>query len=200
MLVKMLADHMKTTTMGEAREFDIQRSCGWQSYVEIAADKTAPLLTAPLEGVAAMALHGGASATIGAYFRCLGNAYQIANDILNFRGDDGAATIGSDLGRRAPNAVVVLYRDSLTAEKRARFDSWYASGSSDQLGWWQEAVKESAAMRVAAVRMHGMLDESERLAASLPEDLLEVITPVQQMLEQVCRRSVRALTPQNSVF
>ena len=95
MLVKILADHMKTTIMGEAREFDIQRSCDWQSYVEIAADKTAPLLTAPLEGVAAMALHGGASATVGAYFRCLGNACQIANDILNFRGDDGAATIGS---------------------------------------------------------------------------------------------------------
>ena len=68
-LVKILADHMKTT-MGEAREFDIQRSCNWQSYVEIAADKTTPLLTA-LEGVAAMALHGVASATIGAYFRCM---------------------------------------------------------------------------------------------------------------------------------
>ena len=57
-----------------------------------------------------------------------------------------------------------------------------------------------AAMKVAAVRMHGMLDESERLAASLPEELMEVITPVQQMLEQVCQKSVRALTPQNSVF
>ena len=78
MLVKILADHMKTTTMGEAREFDIKRNSDWQTYVEIAADKTAPLLTAPLEGVAAMALHGGASANVGAYFRCLGNAYQIA--------------------------------------------------------------------------------------------------------------------------
>ena len=115
-----------------------------------------------------MALHGGASATIGAYFRCLGNAYQIANDILNFQGDDGAATIGSDLGRRAPNAVVVLFRDSLTAEKRSVFDSWYASGSSEHLAQWQDAITESAAMKVAAVRMHGMLDESERLAASLP--------------------------------
>jgi hypothetical protein len=38
------------------------------------------------------------------------------------------------------------------------------------------------------------------LAASLPEELVAVITPVQQMLEQVCQRSVRALTPQNSVF
>lgn len=200
MLVKILADHMKTTTMGEAREFDIQRSCNWQSYVEIAADKTAPLLTAPLEGVAAMALHSGASATISAYFRSLGNAYQIANDILNFQGDDGAATVGSDLGRRAPNAVVVLFRDSLTDEKRNSFDKWYLSGSSERLAHWQEQIAESAAMKVAAVRMNGMLDESGRLAASLPEELVKVITPVQQMLEQVCQRSVRALTTQNSVF
>ena len=76
-----------------------------------------------------MALHGGASANVSAYFRCLGNAYQIANDILNFQGDDGAATIGSDLGRRAPNAVVVLFRDSLADEKRIIFDDWYASGA-----------------------------------------------------------------------
>ena len=200
MLVKILADHMKTTTLGEARELDIQRSCNWQSYIDIAADKTAPLLTAPLEGVASMALHSGASATIGAYFRCLGNAYQIANDILNFQGDDGAATMGSDLGRRAPNAVVVLFRDTLTAEKRNRFDSWYALGNSEQLAYWQETIAESAAMKVAAVRMHGMLDESARLAASLPEELVEVITPVHQMLEQVCQRSVRALKPQNSAF
>ncbi len=200
MLVKILADHMKTTTMGEAREFDIKRSSDWQTYVEIAADKTAPLLTAPLEGVAAMALHGGASANVGAYFRCLGNAYQIANDILNFQGDDGAATIGSDLGRRAPNAVVVLYRDSLADEKRIIFDGWYASGSSEQLAQWREAIMESAAIKVAIVRMQGMLDESKRLAASLPDELMEVITPVQQMLEQVCQKSVRALAPQNCVF
>ena len=80
------------------------------------------------------------------------------------------------------------------------FDGWYASGSSEQLAQWQDAITESAAMKVAAVRMHGMLDESERLAASLPEELMEVITPVQQMLEQVCQKSVRALTPQNSVL
>ena len=200
MLVKILADHMKTTTMGEARELNIQRNCNWQSYVEIAADKTAPLLTAPLEGVAAMALHAGASVTIGAYFRCLGNAYQIANDILNFQGDDGAATAGSDLGRRAPNAVVVLFRESLTDNMRSIFDHWYMSGSSEELAYWREQIAGSAAIKVAAVRMHGMLDESDRLAASLPEELVKVVTPVRQMLEQVCQRSVGALAQQNSVF
>ena len=61
MLVKILATHMKTTTDGEAREFDVQPVRDWGHYLKGAGDKTAPLLTAPLEGVAAMALHGGAA-------------------------------------------------------------------------------------------------------------------------------------------
>ena len=105
MLVKILATHMKTTTDGEAREFDVQPVRDWDHYLKGAGDKTAPLLTAPLEGVAAMALHGGAAPIIGDCFRALGNAYQIANDILNFSGGDGANTRGSDLGRRAPMAL-----------------------------------------------------------------------------------------------
>ena len=192
MLVKILADQMKTTTMGEAREFDIGRPWNWQHYLEIAADKTAPLLTAPLQGVATMALHGGASAIIGSYFRCLGNAYQIANDILNFKGDDGDATCGSDLGRRAPNAVVVLFREGLDEVAKARFDAWYASGSDDD-GRWQKQLMGSSAINVAVAKMNGMLDQSERLAAALPEELVEVITPVQQMLLHVCQKSVGAL-------
>ena len=68
-----------------------------------------------------MALHGNAAAAIGSYFRSLGTAYQIANDILNFRALDGAADLGSDLARRAPNAVVVQYRQSLCAERSVSF-------------------------------------------------------------------------------
>lgn len=195
MLVKILASHMKTTTLGEACEFDVQRSCSWHAYLQIAADKTAPLLTAPLEGVVAMALHGGATATIGAYFRCLGNAYQIANDILNFKGDDGAETTGSDLGRRAPNAVIVLFREAMDEPTKADFDSWYVSGCNVDLGAWQHQIIASSAMHTAAKRMHAMLGESEQLAASLPAELVEVIAPVQQMLQQVCQKSATALTP-----
>jgi geranylgeranyl pyrophosphate synthase len=193
MLVKILADQMKTTTMGQAREFEIQRNWEWNKYLEIAADKTAPLLTAPLEGITAMALHGNASTTIGSYFRCLGNAYQIANDILNFKGKDGAAANGSDLAKRAPNAVVVLFRDGLDEVTKARFDSWYVSGSTDDLFRWQETIMESSAIDLAAIRMNGILDESTILATSLPVELIEVIEPVQQMLQQACKRSVTAL-------
>ena len=193
MLVKILATHMKTTTIGEAREFDVQPVRDWNHYLQGAGDKTAPLLTAPLEGVAAMALHGGASSSIGDCFRALGNAYQIANDILNFSGGDGANTCGSDLGRRAPNGVVVLFRQSLDDSRRAAFDSWYASGSPDGLDQWVEELRRSSAPAEAARLMNGLLNDASCCAARLPAELVAVITPIQQLLQQVCLKSVASL-------
>ena len=194
-LVKILASHMKITTLGEACEFDIQRICSWHDYLQISADKTAPLLTAPLEGVLNMGLHGGMMTSIGAYFRCLGNAYQIANDILNFMGDDGAEATGSDLRRRGPNAVTVLYREILDGPIKADFESWYESGCNVDLEAWQSRIIKSSAMHVAAQKMLKMLRESEELAAAQPAELVEVIKPVQQMLQQICEKPAAALAP-----
>ena len=193
MLVKILATHMKTTTIGEAREFDVRPVKDWNHYLQGAGDKTAPLLTAPLEGVAAMALHGGAAPTIGDCFRALGNAYQIANDILNFSGGDGANTCGSDLGRRAPNGVVVLFRQSLDATVKVDFDDWYASGSPDGLDRWVDELRRSPALGEAARRMDNLLEDATGYADRLPAELVAVITPIQQLLQQVCVKSVASL-------
>jgi geranylgeranyl pyrophosphate synthase len=193
MLVKILATHMKTTTIGEAREFDISPVDSWEDYLHGAADKTAPLLTAPLEGVATMALHGNSAATLGHCFRALGNAYQIGNDILNFSGGDGANTCGSDLRRRAPNGVVVLFRDTLSGDQRASFDDWYASGSDDDFDAWFAAVQHSPALDEAATRMNAMMTRAEDFSKTLPSELTAVITPIQQLLQQVCVKSVASL-------
>ena len=192
-LLKLLSRHMKTTTMGEAREFNFQGTCSWQSYLDISADKTAPLFIAPIEGAAAMALHDVASKAIGSYFRCLGNAYQVANDILNFKGDDGAVSSGSDLIRRAPNAVIVIFREGLDDFTRARFDSWYVSGRQNDYLQWQSEIISSPAMNVAAVRMQSLIDDSVRLAEKLPAELIEVVIPIQEMLQHECQKSTGML-------
>ena len=192
-LVKILAKHMKTTTMGEAREFNIQGTCSWQSYLEISADKTAPLFIAPLEGVAAMALHGVGAKAISSYFRCLGNAYQIANDMLNFQGDGGAAPSSSDLIRRAPNAVIVLFRESLDSESKVQFDDWYVSGGKDDYMQWQKKILASPAMKVSALRMQELINDSELLVERLPSELVEVIIPIQNMLQYECQKSIEIL-------
>ena len=132
-LVTLLARHMATTTAGEAMEFESDRSYDWDRYLQIAADKTAPLLTAPLQGVAIMALDARAEMVVASYFRYLGKAYQIANDIMNFDGKDGAKSVGSDLARRAPNAVTLSFRDCLSAPSKAEFDVWYEAGDNAAL-------------------------------------------------------------------
>ncbi|MBT6415464.1 polyprenyl synthetase family protein [Candidatus Puniceispirillum sp.] len=193
MLVKILAKHMATTTAGEAAEFSIQSSYSWNNYLRIAGDKTAPLLTAPLEGIAAMALHGDTAGTIGAYFRHLGEAYQIANDILNFCAGDGAEDCGSDLARRAPNAVIVLYREHIDANEAVAFDAWCKEGSNDSLMFWLQKIVASDALIQSAGRMQNILDESKRCAAEMPVELQTAIAPVQALLEAVCHESVAGL-------
>jgi octaprenyl-diphosphate synthase len=184
---------MKTTTMGEALEFNTQGTCSWQSYLEISANKTAPLFIAPLEGAAAMALHDVAAKAIGSYFRCLGNAYQVANDILNFQGDDVAVSSGSDLFRRAPNAVIIIFREALDDVSQVRFDNWYVSGSQDNYLQWHNRIILSSAMKVAEVRMQNLIEDSERLAEKLPSEMVEIIVPIQQMLQHECQKSTGIL-------
>ena len=190
LLVKILAQHMATTTAGEAAEFALQSAPQWERYVEIAADKTAPLLTAPLEGVAAMALQLNETSSIAAYFRSLGTAYQIANDIMNFRALDSAEDQGSDLARRAPNAVVVLYRQALTAERIAAFDAWYIARSNADIETYHQDILKSDAMAKSAHEMQKILAKTDSAVEALPSGLLEAILPVQLLLEQACLKSV----------
>ena len=195
LLVKILAQHMATTTAGEASEFSLEKALEWERYIEIASDKTAPLLTAPLEGVAAMALHVDASSSIGTYFRSLGAAYQIANDIMNFRALDGAIDKGSDLARRAPNAVVVLYRQSLKTDQLKVFDNWYSARSNTEFANWRQKILSSEAMALSAHQMQKGLSKTAHFAKEMPMALSDAILPVELLLRQVC---MKAISPVNS--
>ena len=192
-LMTLLARHMATTTAGEAMEFESDRSHEWETYLQIAADKTAPLLTAPLQGVAIMALDARAEIVVASYFRFLGKAYQIANDIMNFRGNDGAKAAGSDLARRAPNAVILSFRDGLSSERRQEFDIWYETGDNISLRKWQMEISKSDAAASAGRCMLSILQEAEAKAQSLSEEIYEVITPVHALLKRVCLNAIKNL-------
>jgi geranylgeranyl pyrophosphate synthase len=192
-LVTLLARHMATTTAGEAMEFEFDRNNDWDTYLKIAADKTAPLLTAPLQGVAIMALDVSAEVVVASYFRYLGKAYQIANDIMNFDGNDGAKSVGSDLGRRAPNAVTLSFRDCLSATEQAKFDVWYEAGDNVVLMDWQAAISKSDATEHAGRYMMSILDDAETKVESLSAEIYEVISPVHALVKRVCLNSVKHL-------
>ena len=185
-LMRILAQHMSRTTAGEAMELEWDGSLSWDAYLTIAADKTAPLLTAPLQGIAVMAGDQHAEQTIFAYFRDLGEAYQIGNDIANFNGNDGAKLVAGDLARRAPNAVTLSFVDKLDADERVIFEQWYKSGDIKDLAAWRDRVLHSVAIEAASDRMFATLDRAEQKAERLSVELSDVTTPVQKLINEAC--------------
>ena len=188
-LMRVLAQHMSRTTAGEAMEFESDGGLDWEAYLTIAADKTAPLLTAPLQGIAVMAGDHKAERTISAYFRDLGEAYQIGNDIANFYGNDGAKLIAGDLARRTPNAVTLSFVDKLTADDRCIFEQWYKSGDTKYLAKWRDNILHSDAIAAASQRMFASLGRAEQKATHLSAGFSDVISPVQELIIQACTMS-----------
>jgi len=167
-LLRILAKHMSRTTAGEAMEFEWNGNLSWDAYLTIAADKTAPLLTAPIQGIAVMIGDYQAEAIISRYFRDLGEAYQIANDISNYNGSDGAKLIAGDLARRAPNAVTLSFIDGA------------------DLASWQAHILDSDAMQAASNRMFATLDRATHHASDLSAEISEVVTPVHGLIMRAC--------------
>ena len=189
-LVGILARHMATTTAGQAMEFKWDSTQSWDVYLKIAADKTAPLLTAPIHGVTLMSGTSGLGFAISGYFCDLGKAYQIANDILNFKGTDGAKLIAGDLARRAPNAVTVSFVESLNDHEHNEFKDWYNNSNNEDLKFWRDKILASRAIETASVRMLKELNAAECNINTLPTSALEAVVPVHTIIKRVCALSI----------
>ena len=189
-LVGILARHMATTTAGQAMEFKWDSTQSWDVYLKIAADKTAPLLTAPIHGVTLMSGTSGLGFAISGYFCDLGKAYQIANDILNFKGTDGAKLIAGDLARRAPNAVTVSFVESLNDYEHNEFKDWYNNSNNEDLKFWRDKILASRAIETSSVRMLKILNAAERNINTLPSSALEAVVPVHTIIKRVCALSI----------
>ena len=189
-LVGILARHMATTTAGQAMEFKWDSTQSWDVYLKIAADKTAPLLTAPIHGVTLMSGTSGLGFAISGYFCDLGKAYQIANDILNFKGTDGAKLIAGDLARRAPNAVTVSFVESLNDHEHNEFKDWYNNSNNEDLKFWRDKILASRAIETASVRMLKILNAAECNINTLPSSAMEAVVPVHTIIKRVCALSI----------
>ena len=189
-LVGVLARHMATTTAGQAMEFGWNSTQSWDVYLKIAADKTAPLLTAPIHGVTLMSGTSGLGFAISGYFCDLGKAYQIANDIQNFKGTDGAKLIAGDLARRAPNAVTVSFVESLNEQDHNEFTIWYNNSDNKDLKLWRDKILASKAIEISSVRMLKILNAAERNINTLPSIALEAVVPVHTIIKRVCALSI----------
>ena len=187
-LPALLARHMKTTTTGQAMEFEAAAYPDWKRYIQISAGKTAPLFIAPVEGIALLAGRTDLLGPLTGFFTAAGTCYQIANDIQNVLGTDGAANPNSDLARRAPNAVIVQFIESLSRQEADAFHHWLLSGDTENLEYWQQQLLSSSASVNTAEQLLSILSDADSSAAALPADCLAVVGPIQTQVQHVCRQ------------
>ena len=186
-LVSVLSHHMAATTTGQAIEFAIDSYPSWSKYMDISTGKTAPLFVASAEGIAHLAGRDDVIIPLQRFFTAAGGCYQIANDMLNMIGKDGAASPASDLLRRAPNAVIVMFRTTLDRDHASDFDKWLASGTEHNALDWQTRLRRSPALSMTASALMSMFDEAESSSDALPSDCQAIITPIKAQLRHVCR-------------
>ncbi len=192
-IVSLLAQRMSITAAGQAREFQLSSDVDWKTYDSISADKTSPLLTAPLEGIAVIISKYSMQKLLNDYFRLVGIAYQISNDILNFVGSDGANCLGSDMERRSPNAVVLTFKETLNFNDSCDFKKWYLSGKNEKLKYWIERILDSKSIIITAELLNKKLLESEDIAEKLLPEFLESVLPVRDHLNGIYKESVKKL-------
>lgn len=186
-LVSILSRHMSVTTTGQALEFEVKSYPDWSAYMEISTGKTAPLFIASVEGIAHLAGRRDVIMPLNRFFSAAGGCYQIANDMLNVIGKDGAESPASDLLRRAPNAVIVMFQTTLDRHMAAAFEAWLASGDTHEAHAWQDRLRRSPALSMTSASLLSMLEEAEASSAVFPADCRAIITPILAQLRHVCR-------------
>ena len=186
-LVSILSRHMSATTTGQALEFEVKSYPDWSAYMEISTGKTAPLFIASVEGIAHLAGRRDVIMPLNRFFSAAGGCYQIANDMLNVIGKDGAESPASDLLRRAPNAVIVMFQTTLDRHMAAAFEAWLSSGDTHEAHAWQDRLRRSPALSMTSASLLSMLEEAEASSAVFPTDCRAIITPILAQLRHVCR-------------
>ena len=154
-------------------------------YFEIIEGKTG-VLTACATRLGAR--YAGASPAnerhMAAYGHHLGMAFQVADDVLDLRGDEQTVgkTLGTDLAQRKMTLPVIRYLNSLSEADERRVTARLATHAHD--AEILEDVIASGAVESAQLQAEAMIDEATKALGHLPA------SPYRTALEQVARWAV----------
>jgi geranylgeranyl pyrophosphate synthase len=172
-LASMCQGQIEEASRGSHPEVKLTR----EAYYQTIWGKTASLFVLACEGSAILA--GLSETQIAAMRRFgdrLGLAFQVADDILDFVGDEEhlGKPVGSDLRQGTITLPVICLREILTPEEfRAAFDS-------DDVSGVIELVRSGEAVERARAEAEGLLDEAREALMALPpcdaRDALEALT------------------------
>lgn len=185
----LLAHGMSELSTGQASEFVSSNYPNWSHYSRIVSGKTGQLISIPVEGIFLLASLHEDYQRLENVFGNLGLAYQITNDIKNLMGTDGAARQGGDVLRQSPNAVVILFRDSLVNGSRKDFDEKFMQGSvcahTDEK-WMQKLLMKGG--KLAADKITSLLVEVDKDLNDYAYDMKSVLLPVTDYLSAASQK------------
>ena len=195
----LLANGMSALSTGQAAEFVSSAYPNWAHYSRIVSGKTGQLISIPVEGIYLLASLHEDYHSLENVFGNLGLAYQITNDIKNLMGTDGAARQGGDVLRQSPNAVVILFRDSLVNGSRQDFDEKFMQGMvcehTDEK-WMQELLINGG--ELAADKISSLLAEVEKDLNDHEYDIKPVLSPVTDYLHAASQKINRISSTSNT--
>ncbi|MDA8645852.1 polyprenyl synthetase family protein [Porticoccaceae bacterium] len=170
-LAALLARAMQDTCSGQTSDINQRKIAELQEWQQIAKNKTAPLLIAPLLGMAICANEKFAADNLKQLVEYCGLAYQGHNDI-----DDivPSSHFSSDLNGRKPNLVISLY-SNLETTKVSAFQKWYGSEDISSTKEWQKRIASSDAITQANELVDYWLSQAERLVPLMPVQLQSVV-------------------------
>jgi geranylgeranyl pyrophosphate synthase len=174
-LTALLAQAMQETCSGQISDTSQRQCADLDQWQQIAAGKTAPLLTAPIKGAAIAAGITNSFDNHDWLFNLdrlvsfCGLAYQGYNDI-----DDIIPSThrSCDLDGRKPNLAVSLF--AVQGASSTEFNQWYCSNDNRQLANWQQRIASSVVILQANQLVDDWLLQAEQLVSSLPVALQSV--------------------------
>lgn len=182
--IESLAAAMRFLSEGQSSEFNQIPILDWSAYEEVVSKKTTPLLLAPIEGPLLMSGRKEYLPSVRRVVRAMGHAYQISNDIQNAVGGDGGEVAFKDLKRRAPNAVLVCFRNLLINGHRTAFDEWMSSHGQDDFYYWKKEVINSSALEICTDRLKDITNNCQRECDRLPSYLKASLKPFLHFLDK----------------
>jgi octaprenyl-diphosphate synthase len=143
-----------------------------QRYLEVIYRKTARLFQAGAEVAAVLAeVPTERRAALAAYGRHLGTAYQLVDDVLDYRSSpaERGKNLGDDLAEGKPTLPLIHALRHGSEAQRAAIREAIKNGGRGQLGAVVDAIESTGGLDYAARLAHAEGDAARRALALLPD-------------------------------
>lgn len=142
-------------------------------YLDVIERKTATLFAAGTR-VAAILARADAETedALAEYGRALGTAFQIIDDVLDYRADDQRTgkNLGDDLAEGKPTLPLIHAMGAGRAEQQAAIREGIEQGGRERLDEVLTAIHETGALEYAAAQARQAAENAEAALAPLPDN------------------------------